>query len=80
MKQQTAVEYLVDQLQDHALAPVSNNEESVIKIPVWIFKDKINIAKHMELEQQEVMFNCGRNYQLTAESTFKQIHDKLYGN
>jgi hypothetical protein len=47
----TAVEWLAEQMHDYDHAPASNNEEYVIIIPVWIFKDKVNTAKQMEKEQ-----------------------------
>jgi len=36
-------------------------------------------AKQMEREQNEYFFNCGRQYQLTGEGTFKQVHNETYG-
>ena len=32
----------------------------------------------MEKEQQEYFFNCGRQYQLTGEGTFTQVHSETY--
>jgi len=39
----------------------------------------IEQAKQMEKEQNEYFFNCGRQYQLTGEGTFKQVHNETYG-
>jgi hypothetical protein len=36
-------------------------------------------AKEMEKIQKFHMFNCGRQYQLTGEGTFKQVHQETYG-
>jgi len=46
----------------------------------WIERKKIrDQAKAMEKEQNEYFFNCGRQYQLTGEGTFKQVHNETYG-
>jgi hypothetical protein len=39
----------------------------------------IEQAKQMEKEQQKYFFDCGRQYQLTGEGTFKQVHNETYG-
>jgi hypothetical protein len=39
----------------------------------------IEQAKQMEKEQNEYFFNCGRQYQLTGEGTFKQVDNETYG-
>jgi hypothetical protein len=36
-------------------------------------------AKEMEKEQKQNMFNCGRQYQLTGEGTFKEVYEEIYG-
>jgi hypothetical protein len=36
-------------------------------------------AKEMEKIQKFYMFNCGRQYQLTGEGTFKQVYNETYG-
>jgi hypothetical protein len=36
-------------------------------------------AKEMEKIQKFHMFNCGRQYQLTGEGTFKQVYQETYG-
>ena len=51
MEKQTAVEWLAEQIKDYDCAPITNNEEYAIVIPVWIFKDKLNQAKAMEKKQ-----------------------------
>jgi hypothetical protein len=35
--------------------------------------------KEMEKEQQKYFFDCGRQYQLTGEGTFNQVHNETYG-
>lgn len=51
MKQQTAVEWLVEQLKDYDFTPPSNNEEYVIVMPKWIFNAKRERALEMEKQQ-----------------------------
>ena len=41
--------------------------------------DAREMSLKLEKEQHEMMFNCGRQYQLTGEGTFKQTHEELYG-
>ena len=65
-KKQTAVDLLVSILNKDGFAPVLTDEE-------------IQQAKQMEKEQNEYFFNCGRQYQLTGEGTFKQVHNETYG-
>jgi hypothetical protein len=66
MKKQSSTEWLVSILNKKGFAPVLTEEE-------------IQQAKQMEKEQNEYFFNCGRQYQLTGEGTFKQVHNETYG-
>jgi hypothetical protein len=36
-------------------------------------------ALKMEKKQQKYFFDCGRQYQLTGEGTFNQVHNETYG-
>ena len=69
MENMTAVEWLIKQF------TYEKNQEFFIRIN----QDDVNVtddcnqAKQKELEQQEYFFNCGRQYQLTGECTFKQV-------
>ena len=64
-KKQTAVDLLEQQLKERY--SLMNSEP--------LFEQ----AKQMEKEQNEYFFNCGRQYQLTGEGTFKQVHNETYG-
>ena len=68
-KKQTAVEYLVEQLESIGF---SIND-------LADYYNEVQIALEMEKEQNEYFFNCGRQYQLTGEGTFKQVHNETYG-
>jgi hypothetical protein len=37
-------------------------------------------AKQMDKEQKRNMFDCGRQFQLTGEGTFKEVYEEIYGN
>jgi hypothetical protein len=37
-------------------------------------------AKEMDIEQKQNMFDCGRQYQLTGEGTFKEVYEEIYGD
>jgi hypothetical protein len=39
-----------------------------------------NQAKQMDMEQKRNMFDCGRQYQLTGEGTFKEVYEEIYGD
>ena len=62
-KQQTAVEWL---------------EQEMLK-PNLTMKEILEQAKEMDKIQKFHMFNCGRQYQLTGEGTFKQVYQETYG-
>ena len=64
---QTAVEWLVEKLQESGI-PLMTDEFEMIQQ-----------AKEMEKEQQKYFFDCGRQYQLTGEGTFKEVWDETYG-
>jgi hypothetical protein len=61
---QTAVDWLVEEI-----------HKNMEFIPVHIQEQ----AKEMEIDQHKEMFDCGRQFQLTGEGTFKQVHEELYG-
>jgi TFIIF-interacting CTD phosphatase-like protein len=67
-KQQTAVEWLVEQL--------STQFTYGQKIQ---FERLFEMAKERDKEQKLNMFNCGRQYQVTGEGTFKQVYQEIYG-
>lgn len=39
----------------------------------------IDQAKQMDREQKLEMFDCGRQFQLTGEGTFKEVYEEIYG-
>ena len=65
-KQQTAVEYLVEQLFPKALSAEQYYH--------------IEQAKAMHKEESRKIFECGRNFQLTGEGTFEQVYNETFGN
>jgi len=42
--------------------------------------DKAEELLEVEKEQMKLMFDCGRQYQLTGEGTFTQVHNEIYNN
>jgi hypothetical protein len=69
-KKQSSVEFYRTEL--NALLSM---KKSKFQTEIEIFEQ----AKQMEKEQNEYFFNCGRQYQLTGEGTFKQVHNETYG-
>lgn len=68
-KQQTAVDFAFETLANQGLL---------------VYKEYTNLvayqeAKEIEKEQKLNMFNCGRQYQVTGEGTFKQVYQEIYG-
>ena len=39
----------------------------------------IEQAKAMHKEESQKIFECGRNFQLTAEGTFEQVYNETFG-
>jgi hypothetical protein len=73
---QTAVEWLEEQLSYDGGLGVrhpSYNEMADLN-------DYFDQAKEMDKEQKRNMFNCGRQYQLTGEGTFKEVYEEIYGD
>jgi len=63
MSKQTALQWFLDKL------PHSIETQ---------FSEQIQQALQMEKEHNEYFFNCGRQYQLTGEGRFKQVHNETY--
>jgi hypothetical protein len=63
---QTAVKWLEEKLD--IMLPLDFEWDKLEKI--------INQAKEMEKEENEYFFNCGRQYQLTGESTFTEVNNE----
>ena len=36
-------------------------------------------AKQMHKEESELLFECGRNFQLTGEGTFNEVYNETFG-
>jgi len=76
MEKRTAVEWLIDSLEklEYDLEKGNISLDEYIINTKWIK----NRAKEKEKEHNEYFFNCGRNYQLTGEGTFTEIHTETY--
>lgn len=70
---------------------MSNNKQSSVE---WFQEQIIKIvngtcllseieifeqAKAMHKEESQKIFECGRNFQLTGEGTFKQVYNETFG-
>jgi hypothetical protein len=78
MAQQTPIEWLVNQLKEYDFADITDQENYIIKIQSWVLTEKIEQAKQIDKKHKKLMFDCGRQYQLTGEGTFEQIYRELY--
>jgi len=66
MSKQTAVEWFIEEL---------FKKIDYTQVPQKL----IDQAKQMDKEQKQNMFDCGRQYQLTGEGTFKEVYEEMYG-
>ena len=57
--------------------------EEINKQKAWADPSKldpiIEKAKAMHKEESELLFECGRNFQLTGEGTFNQVYNETFG-
>jgi hypothetical protein len=58
-KQQTAVEWLVEQFKEYDFADVKDTENYIIKMQSFVLTEKLEQAKEMEKEQIEEAFANG---------------------
>ena len=72
MGKQTAVEFLIKEFSE-ILGPLDTKP-----IQDLLMMDAMKRAKQMDIEQKRNMFNCGRQYQLTGEGTFKEVYEEMY--
>jgi len=71
---QTAVDFLINEFSE-ILGPLETKPMHDI-----LMMDAMKRAKEMDMEQKQNMFNCGRQYQLTGEGTFKEVYEEIYGD
>lgn len=69
---QTAVEFLIKEFSE-ILGPLETKPMQDL-----LMMDAIKRAKQMDKEQKRNMFDCGRQYQLTGEGTFKEVYEEMY--
>ena len=70
---QTAVEWLIKEFSE-ILGPIKTGDMQHL-----LLVDAMKQAKVMDMEQKQNMFDCGRQYQLTGEGTFKEVYEEMYG-
>jgi hypothetical protein len=70
---QTAVEWLVWEFSEILGAIKTEPMQDLLLVAA------INKAKQMDTEQKRNMFDCGRQFQLTGEGTFKEVYEEIYG-
>jgi len=75
MAQQTAVNWLIEQIESGKIEIVYSNKIHSIKCIPEIKEQ----AKEMEKQEKKYFFDCGRQYQLTGEGTFTQVYNETYG-
>jgi hypothetical protein len=57
--------------------------EEINKQKAWADPSKLEPlfeqAKAMHKEESELIFECGRNFQLTGEGTFNEVYNETFG-
>ena len=85
MAQQTAVEWLIEQLKEYDFADLKDNEYYIIKIPAWVLTEKEEQAKQMEKEQiiyaymdstSQFSNDARIDYPKTAKQYYKETYNK----
>jgi hypothetical protein len=81
-KQQTAVEWLVEQFKEYDFADVKDEENYIIKMQSFVLTEKLEQAKEMEKEQAIRLHYEYELYVMMNESvvmTFGQFYKQTYG-
>jgi hypothetical protein len=81
-KQQTAVEWLVEQFKEYDFADVKDTENYIIKMQSFVLTEKLEKAKEMEKEQAIRLHYEYELYVMMNESdvmTFGQFYKQTYG-
>ena len=77
MAQQTAVEWLVEQIKDYDFTDPKTNEYLIFKIPIYSFIEKIEQAKEKEKEQMIDFYNWMRRNDSAEEYFHYSDEDML---
>jgi len=72
IKQTTSIEWLFENMRNLGIQVPADKVIDMIEL--------MNQAKEIDKEQKRNMFDCGRQYQLTGEGTFKEVYDEIYGS
>ena len=80
-KQQTAVEWLVEQFKEYDFADVKDTENYIIKMQSFVLTEKLEQAKEMEKEQIAKAFDDGDyNYHYSRKTGDDFENGKEYFN
>lgn len=78
-KQQSAVDWLFEQLTEVDYNCINktflqnNNSMAGYKL-----RELFDQAKELFKQQSEFMFECGRNFQMTADGTFNEVYNETF--
>jgi hypothetical protein len=67
--EQTAVDWLIEQLKEYDFADIKDSENYIIKIPVWVLDEKYRKSKAQEKEQIINAHLTGLIYSLEMDAT-----------
>ena len=76
---QTAVEWLVEEIRERMITIYREPNSPTREVMILNLDMNLEKFKEMEKEQKKLMFDCGRQYQLTGEGTFTEVYNETYG-
>lgn len=81
-KKQSSIEWFIDKIEENTIGDIWENvsfSKVQISINVSDYLDLKEHAKAMHKEESELLFECGRNFQLTGEGTFNKVYNETFG-
>jgi hypothetical protein len=86
-KQQTAVEWLVEQFKEYDFADVKDTENYIIKMQSFVLTEKLEKAKEMDKQQKKECWDVahqagrfeGKGIAEKNWQTFEQYYNETYG-
>jgi hypothetical protein len=79
-KQQTAVEWLVEQFKEYDFADVKDEENYIIKMQSFVLTEKLEQAKEMDKQRISKAFTDGKAQNFSFyDKTGEQYYEQTYG-
>jgi hypothetical protein len=83
-KQQTAVEWLVEQFKEYDFADVKDTENYIIKMQSFVLTEKLEKAKEMEKEEIKIAYYNGTTDEIKTKDELlldaEHYYNETYGD